>query len=362
VSGVRAGRPPAARHGLRAAGCGLLALAGLGHASGASVAALRRAGPEGAAVLHPHLAPRTPQPPLPIVRLSPTVFVALGDTGRGSEGRPNAGFVVGDSGVVVIDALATPRQGERLLEAIRGVTPKPARWLVLTHHHPDHRFGAAPLARAGARVIAHPDRRTLAAEGGEDALVRDWTAAMGAEEMRGFEPASAPGVPVARDTALSLGGRRVHLLAVPGAHTAGDLLVWLPDDGVLFAGDVLVEDGVTLLADGGSSALLRALDRIDSLRPRAVVPGHGRLAVPPDSLLRLTRCRTREARAAMRAAVEAGTRMTRALAALPPADSGRPVSLASRARRNAVRIYLEMEQALLHPDSTPPPEPRPCTP
>src|SRR5688500_4489639 len=102
--------------------------------------------------------------------LAEGVYAAVGDTGRGSEGRPNAGFVVTDSGVVVIDALASPAQAESLLQAIRSITRQPIRWLVLTHHHPDHHFGAVVFRRAGAKVISHPDRRVLASEGGEDAL------------------------------------------------------------------------------------------------------------------------------------------------------------------------------------------------
>ncbi|HEU4564748.1 MAG TPA: rhodanese-like domain-containing protein [Gemmatimonadaceae bacterium] len=300
--------------------------------------------------------------PLPLVRLSPSVYAVLGDTGRGSEGRPNAGFVVADSGVVVIDALATPREGEQLLAAIRSVTAAPVRWLVLTHHHPDHHFGAIALRRAGARVIAHPDRRTLASEAGDTALVREWTAAMGAEAMRGFALADSPDVAVARDTVLRPGGRAVALLAVPGAHTAGDLMAWLPDDRILFAGDILIEDGVSMVVDGSSAAMLAALDRVDSLRPRVAVPGHGRLAAPPDSLVARTRCTLVRERERMRAAIEEGTPMTRVLARMPPADRGRPVSRASRERRNAVRIYEEMERALFQ-QGTPAPaaDPR-CTP
>ena len=92
----------------------------------------------------------------------------MGETGRGSEGRANAGFIVTRSGVVVVDAEASPAAGETLLRTIRSVTKQPIRWLVLTHHHPDHHFGAIVFRRAGARVIAHPDTRTLASEGGPD--------------------------------------------------------------------------------------------------------------------------------------------------------------------------------------------------
>lgn len=267
----------------------------------------------------------------------------VGDTGRGVEGRPNAGFIVTSEGVVVVDALASPRDGARLLGTIRRATRQPIRWLVLTHHHPDHHFGAIVLKRAGARIIAHPDRRVLASEGGEDALIADWVRVVGLDAMRGFEFADTPDRPVTGSDTLRMGGRTI-VITHPGAgHSAGDLMVWLPAERVLFAGDVLVEDGVTMLVDGSSAQLLGALARIDSLAPAVVVPGHGALPKRPAELVGRTRDYVLGLQAEMRAAVEKGIPMQRALASLPPADQTRPVSLASRRRRNAVRVYVEEE-------------------
>ena len=272
------------------------------------------------------------------------MYAVVGDTGRGVEGRPNAGFVVTAEGVVVIDALASPRQGEQLLQAIRGVTDQPVRWLVLTHHHPDHHFGAVVLRKAGARVIAHPDRRTLAAEGGEDALIADWVRVVGLDAMRGFEFADTPDRPVTGTDTLRLGGRTI-VISHPGAgHSAGDLIVWLPQERVLFAGDLLVEDGVSMVVDGNSEELLRVLGAVDSLGARVAVPGHGAIPARPKDLLRRTRDYLTGLQAEMRTAVEKGVPMRRALAALPPADSARPVSLDSRRRRNAARVYVEEER------------------
>ncbi|HEX6668914.1 MAG TPA: MBL fold metallo-hydrolase [Gemmatimonadales bacterium] len=268
----------------------------------------------------------------------------MGDTGRGVEGRPNAGFIVTAEGVVVIDALASPRQGEQLLRAIRGITDQPVKWLVLTHHHPDHHFGAVVLRKAGARVIAHPDRRVLAAEGGEDALIADWVRVVGLDAMRGFEFANTPDRPVTVADTLRLGGKSI-VVSHPGAgHSAGDLLVWLPGERVLFAGDVLVEDGVSMVVDGNSYELLRVLGLVDSLGAAIVVPGHGAIPARPAELVRRTREYLTRLQAEMRAAVEKAVPMRRALAALPPADSTRPVSLDSRRRRNAARVYVEEER------------------
>ena len=279
--------------------------------------------------------------------VAPGVHAVLGDSGRGSEGRPNAGFVVGDSAVLVIDALGSPVQGERLVRTVRAATRVPIRWLVLTHHHPDHHFGAVSLARAGARVIAHPERANLSTAPGDEEPVAAWTRVVGAKEMRGFAPGNAPDVRVTSDTTLDLGGRRV-VVAHPGAaHTPGDLTVWLPEERVLFAGDLLVEDGVTMLVDGNSTVLRAALDRIDGLEPRVIVPGHGRIATAPRALVASTRRYVDSIRATARAAVERGVPMTRMLARMPAVDPDRPVSRASREQRNAVRVYLEMEQAVM---------------
>jgi len=290
------------------------------------------------------------KPPV-LRRLAPGIFAAVGDTGRGSEGRPNAGFVVTDSGVVVIDAMASPRQAVELLQLIRSVTSQPVKWVVLTHHHPDHHFGTVVFRRMGARVIGHPDRRVLASEGGEDALIADWVRVVGLDAMRGFEFANKPDQPVTGTDTLSLGGRTIVISHPGAAHSGGDLMVWLPEERVLFAGDLLVEDGVTMVVDGSSGALLKALGVIDRLNPRKVVPGHGAIPARPRLLVARTRHYITALRSSMRAAIERGSPMGRAMAALPPADETRPVSLNSRRRRNAVRVYLEEERAYMGLDS-----------
>lgn len=271
----------------------------------------------------------------------------MGDTGRGSEGRANAGFIVTREGVVVVDAEASPAAGETLLRTIRSVTSRPIRWLVLTHHHPDHHFGAIVFRKAGARVIAHPDTRTLASEGGPDEEVINWIRVVGLDAMRGFEFADTPDRPVTASDTLRLGGRTIVVFSPGPGHTPGDLMVWLPAERVLFVGDILIEDGVTMMVDGSAPALLGALARVDSLAPRVVVPGHGAIPAVPAELVQRTRNYVTQLRTEMRAAVERGVPMQRALSALPPPDENRPVSLNSRLRRNAARVYVEEEKEAL---------------
>jgi glyoxylase-like metal-dependent hydrolase (beta-lactamase superfamily II) len=288
---------------------------------------------------------------LPLRRLARGVYAVLGDTGRGSEGRPNAGFIITADGVIVVDALASPRDGRALAEAIHSVTRKPIKWLILTHHHPDHHFGAIVLRRLGARIIAHPDRSSLAADGGQGALLADWVRVVGLDAMRGFEFADTPDRPVTATDTLEL-GERIVIISHPGAaHSAGDLTIWLPRERIMFAGDLLVEDGVTMVVDGSSGELLRALDGIDGLRPRIIVPGHGAIPQRPATLVARTREYIMGLRRDMKSAIEHGRPMGRALASLPPADETRPVSLNSRRRRNAVRVYLEEERTYMGLDS-----------
>ncbi len=279
--------------------------------------------------------------------LAPGVYAVMGDTGRGSEGRANAGFIVTREGVVVVDAEGSPAAGETLLRTIRSVTGRPIRWLVLTHHHPDHHFGAIVFRKAGARVIAHPDTRTLASAGGPDEEVINWIRVVGLDAMRGFEFADTPDRPVTGSDTLRLGGRTIVVFSPGPGHTPGDLMVWLPAERVLFAGDILIEDGVTMMVDGSAPALLGALARIDSLAPRVAVPGHGAIPPEPAALVQRTREYVTRLRADMRAAVERGMPMRRALSALPPPDENRPVSLNSRLRRNAARVYVEEEKEVM---------------
>jgi glyoxylase-like metal-dependent hydrolase (beta-lactamase superfamily II) len=288
---------------------------------------------------------------LPVRALASGVYVVIGDTGRGSEGRPNAGFIVTGDGVVVIDALASPAQGEQLVRVIRSVTREPIRWLVLTHHHPDHHFGAVVLRRAGARVIAHPDVSTGVDEQSREAAESAWTLVVGKEQMVGFAYADVPDRAVLTADTLRLGGKTI-VIAHPwrgpgGAHTAGDVIVWLPAERVVFAGDLLVEDGVTMVVDGSGKGLLAALDTLAVLAPRIAVPGHGAIPAEPQALMGRTRDYMVRLRAAMRGAIARHRSLNRALDSLPPADEGRPVSLRSRERRNANRVYLEVEKEIM---------------
>lgn len=283
----------------------------------------------------------------PLRRLGEGLYLVQGDTGKGAEGRPNAGFVVTRAGIVTIGGLASPAQARAVMRTIRTVSKAPLRYLVLYAHHPDMMFGAIEFKRAGATIVAHPDSRVLAAEGGPDAMMADWHSVVGLQELLGFEFANAPDRPVTGWDTLRLGGTTMVAIHPGKAHSRGDLMLWVPATGVLFAGDILLEDGITMVVDGNSATLLKTLDLIDSLAPRVVVPGHGRVTSDPRYLTRITREYLVALRDSMGAEVRRGTSQRRTVEAFPPADERRPVTRNSRIRRNAARVYQEMEREAL---------------
>jgi cyclase len=189
---------------------------------------------------------------------------------RGPLGGSNAGLIVGDREAIAIDALASERQSEAFLVWVRACTDRPIRYVVLTHHHEDHCLGAH--AFTGATVISHArcrdemraTRLDLAVRGG-----RRWDI-----ELAGVRYA-LPDVTFEDEVALHLGSRRVYLIHHGPAHTSGDAVAYLPDERIVFAGD-LVSAGITpYVGDGSFSGWIQVLYRLLELDARAYVPGHG---------------------------------------------------------------------------------------
>ncbi|MFF2956914.1 MBL fold metallo-hydrolase [Kitasatospora sp. NPDC057965] len=185
----------------------------------------------------------------------------------------NAGVVLGGGESLLVDTAATERRARRLRETLTGLTVVPPRLLVLTHFHGDHVFGAG-VAAPEAAVVAHENARREMAEAGLG-LTGLWPAVdWGRVEVR------LPQLTYRDRLAVHIGERPVELLHFGPAHTTGDTLVWLPEDGVLFAGDVLLSGCTPFLLMGSVRGTLRTLDRLRELAPRTVVPGHGPVAGP----------------------------------------------------------------------------------
>ena len=195
--------------------------------------------------------------------------------GYTAEGDPNSGVVIGDDLVLVVDAQATPIMARDVIARIRAVTDKPIKHVVLSHYHAVRVLGAA--AYEGAEIIASDVTRDLIVERGQ----QDMDSEIGRfpRLFRGKE--SIPGltwphITFHKTMTLWLGKREVQIIHIGRAHTAGDTVVWLPKERVLFAGDTVEFGATPYCGDAHFTNWPATLDAIRALQPEKLVPGRGR--------------------------------------------------------------------------------------
>ncbi|HEY9347665.1 MAG TPA: MBL fold metallo-hydrolase, partial [Inquilinus sp.] len=203
-------------------------------------------------------------------------FTQLGDGlyAFTAEGDPNTGVIIGDDSVMVIDAQATPVMAQKVIERVRSVTDKPVKYVVLSHYHAVRVLGAS--AYGASEIIASETSRAMIHERGQE----DWDSEFG-RFPRLFQAAeSIPGLTWPTVTfkdrmTLHLGRRRVDLLHLGRAHTAGDIVAWVPDAGVMFSGDIVEYHSACYCGDAHFNDWPGTLDAIAALRPEALSPGRG---------------------------------------------------------------------------------------
>lgn len=201
--------------------------------------------------------------------------LADGVYGYTAEGDPNVGCVIGDEAVMAIEARATPLMAEEWIAAIRRLTDKPIRDLVLTHYHAVRVLGAS--AYRAERVIAHRATREWIEERGE----QDMASEMGRFPRLFRAAETIPGLTWPTDVvdesmSVDLGGRSVELRWLGRGHTAGDLVVWVPDEKVCFGGDLVEAQAAPYMGDAHVAEWRsRTLDGVAALGARAMVGGRG---------------------------------------------------------------------------------------
>jgi glyoxylase-like metal-dependent hydrolase (beta-lactamase superfamily II) len=201
-----------------------------------------------------------------------------------AEGDPNTGVIVGEDGVMVIDAQATPLMARDVIAKVRAVTDKPIKHVLLTHYHAVRVFGAS--AFGASEVITSEATRRLIVERGEE----DKASEIGRfpRLFRGQETIPPgltwPTLTFEGRLTLWLGKRRVEIMQVGRAHTAGDTIVWVPDAGVMFSGDIVEYHSACYCGDSHLADWPRTLDRIAGFRPKALVPGRGDALVEPEKV------------------------------------------------------------------------------
>ena len=195
--------------------------------------------------------------------------------GYTAEGDPNSGVIIGDSSVLVVDAQATPAMAQDVIARAQQVTDRPIRHVVLTHYHAVRVLGAS--AYVGAETIASEITRKLIAERGKQDM--DSEIARFPRLFRGR--ASIPGltwptVAFHERMTLWLGKREVQIIHIGRSHTAGDTVVWLPEERILFAGDTVEYGATPYCGDAHFADWPNTLAAIKALGPERVVPGRGR--------------------------------------------------------------------------------------
>jgi cyclase len=187
----------------------------------------------------------------------------------------NTGFLVGGDGVISVDATSTERRTLAYLDAIGTVTGQPVRTLVNTHHHGDHTHGNYLMS--GATIVGHERCR----EAIQNSLIPPPPGIWSDVDWGHLEPAP-PFLTYTDGVTLWSGDLRceVRYVGTP-AHTTNDSIVWIPDRGVVFAGDLLFNGGTPFALMGSVSGWIEVLETV--LRPlgaRTIVPGHGPVCGP----------------------------------------------------------------------------------
>jgi glyoxylase-like metal-dependent hydrolase (beta-lactamase superfamily II) len=259
----------------------------------------------------------------------------------------NAGFVVTKQGVVVLDTLGSPSLAWEMLQRIREVTSAPIKRVILSHYHADHYYGMQVFKDAGAEIWAHEGGRH--AVGSEDWRLRleqrkDLLGTWINDETQRFP---APDLWLSGDTDFELGGVHFRIRHVGPAHSQEDLVMFVEEDHVLFAGDLIFKGRIPFVGDADSRLWLNALDKLIALQPKALVPGHGGASDDPIGDLTLTRDYLKYVREQMGRAVANLLSFEEAYATTDWSMYEQMPAFREAHRRNAYNTYLLMERESL---------------
>lgn len=226
------------------------------------------------------------------IQVAPHTYFVQGRPEMGSSANQNfisnAGFVVTPKGIVVIDALGSPILAQKLLAEIKKVSNQKVVAVIVSHYHADHVYGLQEFKKIGARIYAQGEGRNyLSSETARQRLIAS---------RADFAPwinANTKLIPadiwIDQKSKLTVGDIEFLITRVGPAHAPEDLMVYVPSEKVLFAGDLVFRGRIPFVGNADSRGWLLALDEIESLKPSIVIPGHGAYSTNPVEDIAFTR-------------------------------------------------------------------------
>lgn len=258
----------------------------------------------------------------------------------------NAGFVVTDEGVIVFDTLGTPSLAEKMYGLMRTVTDKPVKRIIMSHYHADHIYGLAFYKTLGAEIYA---------PAGSEKYIGSPAAVERLEERRfSLSPwvderttVVSPDHILSEDMQFSMGGIDFTVSFLGEAHSDGDLALYIEQDRVLFSGDIIFEGRVAYLGDADTKRWLKTLEKIETDKLVALIPGHGPAANKPNAAITQTRRYLAYLREKMGAAVEDLVDFDTAYSQTDWSEFEKLPAFDAANRRNAYQVFLSIEQEQL---------------
>ena len=254
----------------------------------------------------------------------------------------NAGFVITPKGVVVVDALGSPVLAKKLNAEIKKITPQKVVAVIVTHYHADHVYGLQEFRNIGAKIYAQGEGRNyLSSETAKQRLIASrvdfapWVNA--STKLMGAD------VWIDQSYTLTVGGIEFKIGRVGPAHAPEDLIIYVPSEKVLFAGDLVFRGRIPFVGNADSRGWLHALDEIQALNPSIVIPGHGAYSSNPAEDILFTREYLKYLRESM---TTSAVNMDPFEEAYQQADwseyEGMPLFRAAN-RMNAYNVYLSIQ-------------------
>ena len=226
------------------------------------------------------------------IQVAPHTYFVQGFAEMGSSQNQNfisnAGFVVTPKGVVVVDALGSPILAKKLIAEIKKITPQKVVAVIVTHYHADHVYGLQEFKKIGAKIYAQGEGRSyISSETAKQRLIASRVDfAPWVDSLTQLIPAD---VWITERYTLTVGSVQFKIGRVGPAHAPEDLIIFVPSEKVLFAGDLVFRGRIPFVGNADSKGWLQALDEIQSLQPSIVIPGHGAHSVNPAEDIRFTK-------------------------------------------------------------------------